>query len=153
MEIDKNGNGASIFAYAFCQFNKGSRSSARYLHELIWERHAVTIAPGFAVTHKNGITMDNRFENLQIVPHNRRCHYKKVDQKKNKRFVSEANSDSDTYARKLMEQSLYWSAIQQLPSDHVIDEVSHSMVMDMHPSLQSSFLLCFPLKSIHLFPS
>ena len=65
-EIDKNGCGATIFAYAY-KYDKG-RSSGIYVQDLLWERHCDEIEPGFRVVHKNCISVDNRLENLMLVP-------------------------------------------------------------------------------------
>ena len=65
-EIDKNGCGATIFAYAY-KYDKG-RSSGIYVQDLLWERHCGEVEPGFRVVHKNCISVDNRLENLMLVP-------------------------------------------------------------------------------------
>jgi len=105
LEIDKNGNGAKIYAYAF-HITKGRRYSI-HLHDLLWEKHFGGIAPGWKVAHKNDITMDNRLANLHLVP-----------------LVGQSPVVQHEFSAglKFLEQSLYWAAIQQLPADHLIDE-------------------------------
>ena len=65
-EIDKNGCGAIIFAYAY-KYESG-RSTGVYVQDLLWERHCGNIEQGFRVVHKNCISVDNRLENLMLVP-------------------------------------------------------------------------------------
>ena len=65
-EIDKNGCGATIFAYAY-KYETG-RSSGVYVQDILWERHCGDIEPGYRVVHKNCISVDNRLENLMLVP-------------------------------------------------------------------------------------
>lgn len=65
-EIDKNGCGAIIFAYAY-KYESG-RSTGIYVQDLLWERHCGNIEQGFRVVHKNCISVDNRLENLMLVP-------------------------------------------------------------------------------------
>lgn len=66
-EVDRNGCGASIFAYAF-HFDAEKGKVGKYVQDVLWERHCGSVAPGHRVVHKNGISVDNRLENLILVP-------------------------------------------------------------------------------------
>ncbi|CAL1297281.1 unnamed protein product [Larinioides sclopetarius] len=95
VEIDRNGQGAQVFAFAY-DVKKG-KESGRYVHEILWEKYYGGIAPGFKVVHKNGITVDNRVENLMLCPKNI-SHYQCAGQKN-------------------PEDSLYWAAVVEMPHE------------------------------------
>jgi hypothetical protein len=129
LEIDRNGNGAQIYAYAFHLNTKGTRCGARYLHELVWERHYGGMAPGYVISHKNAISMDNRLENLCLMPLATYNPYLDVERttlttsQSAQSSVAAASSTSQSSPVKPIEHSLYWAAIQQLPPEHLIDEI------------------------------
>ncbi|XP_045198077.1 zinc finger MYND domain-containing protein 19-like [Mercenaria mercenaria] len=104
-EIDQDGTGAKVYAYAY-RMHSG-RHTGQHLHEIIWERHSGGIAPGWKVIHKNNITVDNRLENLCLVPE----HFKQV-----------SCPETELSSKYSKDQSLYWIAVQQL---HNIDPLHH----------------------------
>jgi len=97
VEIDRNGDGACVYAFAYDAAQ--GRHFGKYVHNLLWERHFGGIAPGFKVYHKNGITMDNRLDNLVLCP---------VGTKKILNFDLKNTEDS-----------VYWSAIVGMPHEVV----------------------------------
>lgn len=124
VEVDKDGNGAQIFAYAY-EMNQG-KSTGQYLHQLLWERHFGGVAPGFRVAHLNGVTMDNRLENLALericlpsAPHVADMHMP---------AAPSSSLAAESQPNKQREQSLYWAAIQQLPPEHLVEELADAAV-------------------------
>lgn len=107
VEVDQDGTGARVYAYVF-NINSG-RNSGQYLHEVIWEKHNGGIAPGWKVIHKNNVTVDNRLENLCLVPSN---------------FKPKPCPDVEISNKYSKDQSLYWMAVQQL---HALDPLHQHM--------------------------
>ncbi|KAH9507345.1 Zinc finger MYND domain-containing protein 19 [Bulinus truncatus] len=101
VEVDKNGNGARIYAVAH-DIGK-TRSNGRYLHEFLWERHKGGIAPGWKVIHKNNVTVDNRLDNLELV--------------KDDGMMLHHHDEGSGAQTKNRENSLYWITVTQLLGD------------------------------------
>ena len=94
------------------------------MQDLVWERHCGGIAQGFAVVHKNCVSVDNRLENLVLLP-----------QALTGRWCPHATHSTSLHPHKDMEDdhldsSVYWMAIQQIPYDPA-DEVTieHNQVI------------------------
>ncbi|KAK6195504.1 hypothetical protein SNE40_000919 [Patella caerulea] len=97
VEVNKDGDGAKIYAFAY-DMQRG-RGTGQYLHDLLWERHSGGVAHGWKVVHRNGVTVDNRMENLMLLQD--KCSVPSNEEPSNKN----------------REQSLYWIAVQQLQGD------------------------------------
>lgn len=131
LDVDRNGHGAKIFAV--CYIYERGRETGVYVQDLLWERHHGGVAPGWTVVHRNCVTVDNRIDNLVVVPstlvsswcqhthHNTELH----------------STDSKEGARPDQQMSLYFMAMQQLPFDPA-DEYVESLVLryyDQHGQL------------------
>ncbi|XP_043217011.1 zinc finger MYND domain-containing protein 19-like [Amphibalanus amphitrite] len=110
LEIDRNGNGAAVYAWCF-DINRG-RSSGQFVHSMLWERYCGGVAPGWRIIHMNGITVDNRIENLALVPDRPRGQGPPTPvELEAERETRERDRDPAT--------SIYWRAMQQLPAENV----------------------------------
>ena len=87
------------------------------------EKHCGGIAPGFQVVHRNGVTVDNRLENLNLVPKGASTtavgtSFMPSNGRQQHKEGSSRNLNCDE-GQQTREHSLYWAAIQQLPADPV----------------------------------
>lgn len=110
VDVNKDGNGATIFAYAFDLSRE--EASGCYFHEYIWEKHCGGVAPGFQVCHKNGVTVDNRLNNLCVKPSQSGV----LTKSSNHVESFSVNTNRNNCASEPREdQRLYWMAVSRLP--------------------------------------
>lgn len=86
------------------------------------EKHCGGVAPEFQVIHRNGVTVDNRLENLELAP--RGAPLPPVGRRANHAPRAWVATDNGIHLQpcdepQTREHSLYWAAIQQLPADPV----------------------------------
>lgn len=101
IDYDKNGKGAKVFAFAFDRLKE--RHHGCYVHNYVWQKRCGGIAPGFRICHINGVTVDNRLQNLQLVPD-------AMHSSKHK------GSSLEHCPVDSIEETLYWKAISQIPA-------------------------------------
>jgi len=65
LEIDRSGDGMRVFGMGHPRYKPGPPVP---LQNIIWENKFGPVEPGYKVGHLNGITMDNRIDNLTLVP-------------------------------------------------------------------------------------
>lgn len=120
----------------------GTAQSSPFSLMLPREKHCGGIAPGFHVVHRNGVTVDNRLENLTLVPkgassssgssssslsssrlspsNGRHQHNKDTTQRTSHDHYDDPSAVQQQQQHSTSrEHSLYWAAIQQLPADPV----------------------------------
>jgi len=110
LEVDRDGRGVRVYAFVYL-YERG-RQSGQYVHTLLWEKYCGGVTQGMRVVHKNCITVDNRLENLMLVPHSiadRWCPHSS--------HSPAIKSDNKGDVGFDLESSLYCAAIQQLPYD------------------------------------
>ena len=96
---------------------------------LFRERYRGGIAPGFQVVHRNCVAVDNRLENLMLVPaalSERWCHHHDDDASETTKTTNgDAGGNNKgsvaPAAASLDEKSLYYTAIMQLPQEPIED--------------------------------
>ncbi|GFO19990.1 Zinc finger mynd domain-containing protein 19-like [Plakobranchus ocellatus] len=114
VEVDRNGNGARIYAIAH-EVGKG-RDHGVYLHHLLWEHHRGGVAQGWRVVHKNNVTVDNRLDNLELVKDNGLP----LPSREDEGCVSGAGPSGASHGaggKSSRENSLYWITVTQLLGD------------------------------------
>mmetsp|Transcript_18324 Transcript_18324/g.47891 ORF Transcript_18324/g.47891 Transcript_18324/m.47891 type:complete len:241 (+) Transcript_18324:24-746(+) len=67
LEVDRDGRGAKVFAVAQTEDSETGGPITQYFHNMLWLNHFRSIPDGCMVVHKNGITVDNRLVNLELV--------------------------------------------------------------------------------------
>jgi len=123
LDVDRNGHGARITAVCYI-YERGRETGVR-VADLLWERHRGGLAPGWTVVHRNCVTMDNRLENLMLVPSSiaaRWCsHVPHVSADTAPRGGHVSGQDKERLEKGSEEghrdTSLYHLAMQQLPFD------------------------------------
>eukprot|EP00126_Sphaerothecum_destruens_P008859 Sdes_comp20371_c0_seq1m14202 len=115
LDVDRNGNGARIYAYAFTPAEVVQESEEVQegpFEELLWRHRHGSLSPGHRITHKNGITVDNRLSNLDVISEDE--FYQIADRELTEREISQ----------RMNEANLYRAALAQLPpfpEDEYID--------------------------------
>lgn len=99
VDVDPNGMGARVYAYIYPV--KEGNANAQRLHTVLWIKYRGVIEPGYRVTHKNGITVDNRLDNLEL---SNDIHHPKIS--------TSCHGNAN----------LYYTAICQLPDDLVHEQ-------------------------------
>eukprot|EP00047_Mylnosiga_fluctuans_P005957 m.243850 g.243850 ORF g.243850 m.243850 type:complete len:207 (+) comp14335_c0_seq1:90-710(+) len=64
LEVDKNGMGSQVIVIAHLGQDHAIRLN---FHDALWIRRRGPIPAGYVVAHINGLTLDNRFSNLNLV--------------------------------------------------------------------------------------
>ncbi|XP_065067751.1 zinc finger MYND domain-containing protein 19-like isoform X2 [Rhopilema esculentum] len=114
LDYDKNGNGAKVYAIAYDRLKE--KHHGCYVHNYVWQKRCGNIAPGFRINHKNGVTVDNRLQNLELIPAaSLPCSSKEND-------VAISIQESHNWS---LEDTLYWKAISQIPAINLEDVLLH----------------------------
>eukprot|EP00127_Corallochytrium_limacisporum_P003580 Clim_evm63s150 gene=Clim_evmTU63s150 len=134
IEVDPNGEGAAVFAFARRPdtLEEGKPSSTADIpdaashvdsqglfHVLLWQYRIGPIPTGYKVMHCNGITVDNRLTNLQL-----------VDEKE---YPSPTASLVDRGTIR-PEGTLYAAALRQLPLGMENDPQNNTQTFDLDPN-------------------
>jgi hypothetical protein len=97
LHVETQGNGSEeVKCYAITMSPEFIDSGGCYLHNMVWEKHRGIVSTGYQVYHKNGITLDNRLSNLQML-------------------ASSASNCPKSPPRSKMPSTLYWQAMVRLP--------------------------------------
>eukprot|EP00794_Sanderia_malayensis_P016069 gene16069-17692_t len=113
VDYEKNGKGAKVYAYAFDRLKE--KHQGCYVHNYVWQRRCGGIAPGFKINHVNGVTVDNRLQNLELLP--------ELDIRWE--VARESDSQVDKQSVDSIEDTLYWKAISQIPAVNPDESLLH----------------------------
>eukprot|EP00053_Salpingoeca_punica_P018980 m.189214 g.189214 ORF g.189214 m.189214 type:complete len:254 (+) comp17544_c1_seq11:94-855(+) len=67
VDVDRNGTGAKVFATVLTPGSEADDNHPILFHNLLWTKKYGHVVPGCRISHKNGITVDNRISNLELV--------------------------------------------------------------------------------------
>lgn len=101
VEIDRDGIGACVYAVV----KSANDGTIRYFHRMLWIEHYRHIPQGCTVVHKNGITVDNRLSNLELV---------QIDPISKERTKTRISSEEEE--RRSRSGDIYRLALSRLPS-------------------------------------
>jgi len=126
IEVDPNGTEACVYAVV----NNRVDGSLQYFHKMLWIERYRHIPQGCCVVHKNGITVDNRLSNLELV---------QIDPISGAKARSQISSEEEE--RRSRSGDIYRLALSRLPSfDNVKQQVSDKCLMYNADGMEVNFM-------------
>eukprot|EP00040_Diaphanoeca_grandis_P015055 m.76606 g.76606 ORF g.76606 m.76606 type:complete len:243 (-) comp24919_c0_seq1:459-1187(-) len=114
VEVDPNGTEACVYAVV----KNAIDGSVRYFHKMLWLEHERNIPQGCSIVHKNGISVDNRLSNLELV---------QIDPVSGARARTQISSEE--VERRSRSGDIYRLALSRLPSFDTVRPVNDKSLM------------------------